>query len=137
MDVRSTPEQEALRGSAAQIVDRLGPRAVGQLDDVERAGKLDATIGAAGWRELRTATSDGSPWASGVEVAIVAEQLARGLTDAPFLGPTLAVELRRTAGLDAHGGRETVAMRPDLSALADPDRRAVAIDAAYAESALL
>ena len=32
MDVRLSPEQEALRDSAAQIVARLGPKAVGQLD---------------------------------------------------------------------------------------------------------
>ena len=57
MDVRYTPEQAALRDSVAQIVDRFGPRAVGQLDDVERALTLDATIEAAGWRELRTETS--------------------------------------------------------------------------------
>ena len=66
-------------------------------------------------------TSSGSPWASGVEVAIVAEELARGLADAPFPGPTLAAELRRAAGLPFDGVRETVAMRPDLSGLAAPN----------------
>ena len=98
MDVRLSPEQVALRDSAAQVVDRLGPHAVGELDDPERAGKLDAAVAASGWRELRSATDDGSPWASGVEVALVAEELGRGLADAPFLGPTLAAELRRLAG---------------------------------------
>jgi len=43
MDVRYTAEQAALRDSVAQIVDRFGPRAVGQLDVAERALKLDAT----------------------------------------------------------------------------------------------
>jgi len=137
MDVRYTAEQAALRDSVAQIVDRFGPRAVGQLDDAERALKLDATIEAAGLRELRAATSDGAPWASGVEVAIVAEQLGRGLADAPFLGPTLAAELRRAAGLPFDGLRETVAMRPGLSVLAAPNEQAVAIDAAHADSALM
>jgi hypothetical protein len=79
MDVRLSPEQVALRDSAAQVADRLGPHAVGELDDPERAGKLDAAITASGWRELRTATDDGAPWASGVEVALVAEELGRGL----------------------------------------------------------
>ena len=61
MDVRLSPEQVALRDSAAQVVDRLGPATVAQLDDAERAGKLDAAVAAAGWRELRTATDDGKP----------------------------------------------------------------------------
>ncbi|HEX5946470.1 MAG TPA: hypothetical protein VFY82_09345, partial [Acidimicrobiales bacterium] len=60
MDVRLSPEQQALRDSAAQVVDRLGPSAVGELDDAERAAKLDAAVDASGWRELRTATDDGS-----------------------------------------------------------------------------
>jgi hypothetical protein len=137
MDVRYTAEQAALSDSVSQIVDKFGPRAVGQLDDVERALKLDATIEAAGLRELRTATSNGAPWGSGVEVAIVAEQLGRGLADAPFLGPTLAAELRRVAGLPFDGRRETVAMGPGLSALAGPNEQAVAIDAAHADSALM
>ncbi len=98
MDVRLSPEQRALRDSAAQVVDRLGAHAVGELDDPERAAKLDAAVTASGWRELRTATDGGAPWASGVEVALVAEELGRGLADTPFLGPTLAAELRRLAG---------------------------------------
>src|SRR3954465_7632415 len=99
MDVRLSGEQLALRDSAARVVDQLGPRAVGQLDDAERAGKLDAAVTASGWRELRTANDDGQPWASAVEVAIVAEELGRGLADAAFFGPTLASELRRVAGI--------------------------------------
>jgi alkylation response protein AidB-like acyl-CoA dehydrogenase len=137
MDVRYSAEQRALRDSAAQVVDRLGLQAVGQLDDVERAAKLDAAVAESGWRELRTADDDGNPWASGVEVAIVAEELARGLADAPFLGPTLAAELRRLAGAPEATGRETVALRPDLSALAAPGDDAVAIDVTGADAALV
>ena len=51
-----------------------------------------------GWRELRVAAEGGGPLASGVEAAIVAEELGRGAADASFLGPTLAAELRRLAG---------------------------------------
>src|SRR5437899_1784578 len=98
MDVRYSAEQRALRDAAALLVDRLGPRAVGQLGDGERAAKLDAAIAGAGWRDLRTPNDDGAPWASAVEVAMVAEELARGRADAPYLGPTLAAELRRLAG---------------------------------------
>jgi alkylation response protein AidB-like acyl-CoA dehydrogenase len=132
MDVRLSPEQRALRDSAAQVVDRLGPQAVGQLDDRERLAKLDAAVAASGWRELRTATGDGAPLASGVEVGLVAEELGRGLADMPFLGPTLAAELRRlAAALPAPADvRETVAFTPDLGALAS------AVDGAVAGPAL-
>src|SRR5918994_3689018 len=98
MDVRLSPEQMALRDSVSQAVGRLAPHAVGELDDAERATKLDATVTAAGWRELRAPTDDGTPLASVVEAAIVAEELGRGLADVAYLGPTLALELRRLAG---------------------------------------
>jgi hypothetical protein len=101
MDVRLSPEQVALRQAAAQVVDRLGVHGVADLDDGERASKLDAAVAASGWRELRTATDDGAPWASAVEVALVAEELGRGLADAAFIGATLAAELRRRAGAPA------------------------------------
>ena len=132
MDVRLSPEQRALKDSAAQVVDRLGPRAVGQLDDPERAAKLDAAVAAAGWRELRTPADGGGPWASAVEAAIVAEELARGLADAAFLGPTLAAELRRLASAPVATTSETVALTADLGALGDT----IAVDAAGCSSAV-
>ena len=76
MDVRLSPEQAALRDAAAQVVDRLGVHGVAELDDRARAAKLDAAVAASGWRELRTATDDGTPWASAVEVSLVADALA-------------------------------------------------------------
>jgi alkylation response protein AidB-like acyl-CoA dehydrogenase len=109
MDVRLSPEQHALRDSVTHVVDRLGPKTVADLADSERAAKLDAAVVAGGWRDLRTAGDDGAPWASGVESAIVAEELARGAADAPFLGPTLAAELRRLAGAPPSAINETVA----------------------------
>jgi len=141
VDVRLSPEQSALRGSAVQVVDRLGVRAVAHLDDRERAGKLDAAVDATGWRELRTLAEDGGPWASPVEVAIVAEELGRGLADIAFLGPTMAADLRRLAGAPAAAGRETMALTADLAEPAcavDGDvTGAVAIDAEAATSALV
>jgi alkylation response protein AidB-like acyl-CoA dehydrogenase len=116
VDVRLSPEQVALRDSAAQVVDRLGPHAVAELDDAERAAKLDAAVAASGWRELRTASDDSRPWASAVEVAVVAEELGRGLADAAFLGPTLAADLRRLAGAPAADTLETVGLTANLSA---------------------
>jgi alkylation response protein AidB-like acyl-CoA dehydrogenase len=142
MDVRLSPEQVALRDAAAQVVDRLGVHGVAELDDRERAAKLDAAVAASGWRELRTATDDGTPWASAVEVALVAEELGRGLADAAFAGATLAAELRRRAGAPAAGGSETVVLCAGLGELAtDEGGRvspgAVALDAAIADTALL
>ncbi|MBV8690334.1 MAG: acyl-CoA dehydrogenase [Actinobacteria bacterium] len=102
MDVRFSSEQVALRDAAVQLLSRLAPKTVADLDDVERAAKLDAAVDAAGWRELRTAGDDGAPWASGVECAIVAEELGRHLADTAFIEPLLAVDCsaaseRRTA----------------------------------------
>src|SRR5271170_69806 len=98
MDVRLSAEQVALRDSAVQVVNRLGVHRVTELDDRERAAKLDAAVSTSGWRDLRTATDDGTPWASAVEVAVVAEELGRGLADTAFLGATMAAELRRLTG---------------------------------------
>ncbi|MEE2035366.1 acyl-CoA dehydrogenase family protein [Rhodococcus chondri] len=89
MDVRLTNEQQQLRDAAARLADDLGPGSVQDLDDAARVARLEKTVDSTGWRSLR---SDG---ASGVEVAIVAEEFARGLVDVPFLGPVLADDLRR------------------------------------------
>jgi alkylation response protein AidB-like acyl-CoA dehydrogenase len=142
LDVRLSPEQVALRDSAAQVVDRLGPSTVAGLDDAERTGKLDAAVAAAGWRELRTASDDGGPWASAVEVAVLAEELGRGFADAAYLGPTLAADLRRRVGAPASSTPETVALRLDLAWPAEANdegvvTEAVAVDARGAASALL
>jgi hypothetical protein len=115
---------------------------VAHLDDLERAAKLDAAVEASGWRELRAATEGGTPWASAIEVAIVAEELGRGLADTAFLGPTLAAELRRLTGAPSTSCRETVVLTSTLSAPADtvdgsPPASAVAIDARGSTTALV
>ena len=118
MDVRLSPEQQALRDSAARIVEKHGPHAVGALGDRERAAKLDAAVSGAGWRELRAAGDGDTPLASGVEVGIVAEELGRGLADVSFLGPTMASELRRLAGAPPGVDVETVVLGGDLLTVA-------------------
>ena len=111
MDVRLSTEQRALRDAAVGLVDKLGPNAVGQIGDADRVARLDAALAAAGWRELRVAADEsGTPLASGVEVAVVAEELSRRTADVAFLGPTLAADLRRLAGLEAGGPLETVVL---------------------------
>jgi Acyl-CoA dehydrogenase, C-terminal domain len=102
MDVRLTAEQQQLRDAAAKLSDDLGPGSVQDLADDGRITKLDRQIHQTGWRSLR---SDG---ASGVEVAIVAEEFGRGLIDAPFLGPVLADDLARQVGDD--GSESTIAV---------------------------
>jgi hypothetical protein len=97
MDVRLTAEQHQLRDAAAKLSDDLGPGSVQDLADDGRISKLDKQIQQTGWRSLR---SDG---ASGVEVAVVAEEFGRGLVDAPFLGPVLADDLARQVGDDGSG----------------------------------
>ena len=142
MDVRLSPEQVALRDSAAQVAGRLGLHAVADLDDTERAAKLDAAVSASGWRELRAESDDGGPWASAVEVAVVAEELGRGLADTPFLGPTMAADLRRLAGLAPATAAETVLLTSGLGDVAEivvgvVPADGVAVDARGAATALI
>jgi Acyl-CoA dehydrogenase, C-terminal domain len=95
MDVRLTAEQQQLLDAAAKLADDLGPAAVSDLADEERIARLDKQVKTTGWRSLR---SDG---ATGVEVAIVAEEFGRRLVDVPFLGPVLADDLTRHIDSDA------------------------------------
>jgi Acyl-CoA dehydrogenase, C-terminal domain len=119
MDVRLTAEQQQLRDAAAKLADDLGPGAVQDLADHSRIARLDRQIETTGWRSLR---SDG---ASGVEVAIVVEEFARGLVDAPFLGPVLADDLARQVGVDSRGS--TIALG-DRAFDARGYQRALALD---------
>jgi len=97
MDVRLTAEQQQLRDAAAKLADDLGPGAVNDLADDERIARLDKQVKTTGWRSLR---SDG---ATGVEVAVVAEEFGRRLVDVPFLGPVLADDLARRIDADSRG----------------------------------
>jgi hypothetical protein len=92
VDVRLTVEQRELREAAARLADDLGPGSVADLDDEVRVARLEKTVESTGFRTLR------SDEASGVEVAIVAEEFARGLVDVPFVGPVLVDDLARRLG---------------------------------------
>ena len=105
MDVRLTREQQQLRDAAAKLGDDLGPGAVHDLADDARIARLDRQIELTGWRSLR---SDG---ASGVEVAIVAEEFGRRLIDTPFLGPVLADDLARHLDTEVPGATVAIGDR--------------------------
>jgi hypothetical protein len=92
MDARLSAEQAELQAAAAKLADDLGPHSVLDLAEADRVRRLEQAVAASGWRSLR---SDG---ASGVEIALVAAELARGLVDVPFLGPALADALRPLPG---------------------------------------
>ncbi len=127
MDVRLSGEQRALRDAVVQLIDRLGPKSVADLEDVERQTKLAAAVASAGWLELRTAGDDGMPWASAVDAAIVVDELGRGLADVAFVGPTLAAELRRLAGVAPAGPRRSSWLAVSLSSPRHSRRRRRAI----------
>jgi hypothetical protein len=113
VDVRLTAEQQQLRNAAAALADELGPGSVAELGDEGRRSRLEKAVDATGFRTLRT---DG---ASGVEVAIVAEEFARGLVDVPFIGPILADDLaQRTETLPApvEGEPDSIGAGVDLTA---------------------
>lgn len=112
MDVRLTAEQQQLREAAASLADDLGPGSVADLDDEMRRARLEKAVDATGFRTLRT---DGG---SGVEVAIVAEEFARGLVDVPFAGPILADDLAQRTGrvpAAAAGEPDTIGAGVDLT----------------------
>jgi hypothetical protein len=114
MDARLAAEQADLRDAASKLAADLGPRSVLDLSDEERVAALETAMAATGWRSLR---SDG---ASGVDIALVAAELARGLVDVPFLGPVLADALLSAGGLPAVPGATVALAAPHPVA---PDAR--------------
>lgn len=144
MDVRLTAEQQQLRDAAAKLADDLGPAVVQDLDDQTRITRLDKQIENTGWRSLR---SDG---ASGVEVAIVAEEFGRRLVDSPFLGPVLADDLGRHVGadvsaatvafgdrvIDARGARRALWLSGDAVLAGDVQTASESVDLTRADATI-
>ena len=100
VDTRYSPEQLELRRSAAALVADLGPKTVDDLDDAagasasptprrDRAGSSSAVRARTTARSRRGSRSRSSP-----------RELGRGAADTPFLGPVVAVDLARQAGLE-------------------------------------
>ncbi|MEJ2206537.1 MAG: acyl-CoA dehydrogenase [Gemmatimonadota bacterium] len=99
MDARLTDEQEQILSTAAQVASALAPASPDALrasDDGRQHWEKLAQVGFLG---MRIPESAGGSALSGVEVALVAEQLGRRCLPLPFIGSAVcASELLRTAG---------------------------------------
>lgn len=144
MDALLTDEQNDLRQAAASLARDTGTGTVSELADGD-PDRAWALLSQSGFLALRMPDGLGTPQASGVEVAVVTEQLATHLVRAPFLGCcVLAAELARLAGADevlaAIGSGErrvTVCLSRDLTELASiPGGPAIAFDASGCDAAL-
>jgi alkylation response protein AidB-like acyl-CoA dehydrogenase len=141
VDTRYSPEQLELRRSAAALIGDLGPRTVDDLADSGRRARLADAARRAGWLDLRAAGEDDGPLASGVEVAIVARELGRAAADASFLGPVIAIDLARQAGLELDDAGASAVLDVSLIdfAVVSPTgaTEGVAVDCAGAERGIV
>lgn len=138
-------EQEALREMATDLARALA---------TEHPSDLETELTEQGWQTLvqtglvglHGPEELGGGGASGVELAVVAEQLGRSLAREPYVGSVvLAAELARVSGADDYLRRlcdgtlrATVALTPELDAIAVVDTPgAVAWDCAGCDQALM
>jgi len=132
VDARLTDDQVALRDVVDRMVRDSAPSSVRDLGDRDRTQRLAEHLRDAGLLALRDESED-----TGVEVALVAERLAFGALEVAFVGPTLAKDLCRRAGVAAPE-RCTVALAADMAGLASDVTLdgALAFDSAGAEVAV-
>jgi alkylation response protein AidB-like acyl-CoA dehydrogenase len=128
-----TDEQRGLRETVARMARKSSASSVAELGDKQRVDQLAKDLAEAGLLELR----DPEAGPTAVEVAIVAEELALTAAEASFVGPTLAADLCRRAGVKVPPS-STVALTDDLSHIATPSEltKAVAFDAGSVQRAL-
>ncbi len=132
MDTRYSDEQLELQRSAASLVADLGPKTVDDLDDASRRDRLADAARRSGWYELRGPGDGDQPLASAVEVAIIARELGRRAADTPYLGPVVAVDLARCAGLEVEDAATSAVFDRSLLdfAIAPAVSEGVAVDCA-------
>jgi alkylation response protein AidB-like acyl-CoA dehydrogenase len=132
MDTRYSDEQLELQRSAAALVADLRPKRVDDLDDATRRERLADAVRRSGWYELRGPGEGEAPLASGVEVAIIARELGRGAADTAYLGPVVAADLARHAGLEVEDASTSAVFDRSLLdlAIAPLAREGVAVDCA-------
>jgi alkylation response protein AidB-like acyl-CoA dehydrogenase len=137
-------EQEMLRDLARHVAASVAVAHPGDLGPVERT-KGWAALADAGLLGLRVRGPDGSPQASVVEVALVAEALGAALAPLPYVGTVVALEALARAGapapwideIAAGTARYGLLLTADLSRLARADdSSAVAFDVDDASWAL-
>ena len=133
-----------LKDLAHQVASSSAVTNPGALATVDRA-KGWAGLADAGLLGLRVRGADGTPAASGVEVALVAEALGAALAPLPYVGTVVALEALTRAGapagwideLAAGTTRYGLLLTADLSGLAHADDpAAVGFDVDHADWAL-
>jgi alkylation response protein AidB-like acyl-CoA dehydrogenase len=112
LDARLSEEQQQIRGTAEQIASELGPESPEGLPARNDGQKPWMRLAELGFLGMRIPEEAGGSPLSGVEVALVAEQLGRFSVPLPFIGSAVcASELLRAAG----AGREVLAALADGS----------------------
>lgn len=124
MDARLTEEQEQIRETAEQLARELGPDSPEGLPARGDGQKPWRQLAEVGFLGLRIPEEAGGSLLTGVEVALVAEQLGRFSVPLPFIGSAVcASELLRSAG----AGRDLLASlaegRLRLAPVLDPSMR--------------
>lgn len=99
MDARLSDEQEQIRETAEQLARELGPDSPESLPERDEGQKSWRRLAELGFVGLRIPEEADGSLLSGVEVALVAEQLGRFSVPLPFIGSAVcASELLRVAG---------------------------------------
>ncbi|MDE3203904.1 MAG: acyl-CoA dehydrogenase family protein [Acidobacteriota bacterium] len=142
MDATFDQEQEMLAQTAGRMADALGPSSVHDLESYDPSKAADELI-RSGMLGLALPERLGGSGATCVEVAIVAEALARRLVPVPYVGPVTALELLAAAGQDelvsdvVAGDRVvTLGLDTGLEGIAEADAALVAWEAAGATHAV-
>jgi alkylation response protein AidB-like acyl-CoA dehydrogenase len=153
MDVSIGPDQELLVETAARLAADVATTTTAGLRRAADAADAQDTSDDRGWEllvetgfvGLHVPEALGGAGGSGVDVALVAEQIGRVVSTVPFLGQAvLAPALLRAAGASEHDlapliagdERVTIALDPTLRRLARAGETAVAFDARGARRAL-
>ena len=98
MDTRLTEEQQLIRETAAKLCAELGPATAAQLPGEGSGSGAWGRLAATGLLGIRLPEVAGGSALSGVEAALVAEQLGRFCVPLPFIGSALcASEILRLA----------------------------------------
>lgn len=137
MDARLTEEQEHVQRTAGQLARALAPESPAHLDELGAHPEAWPKLAAAGLLGMRAPEAVGGSALSGVEVALVAEELGRACAPVPFVGAVIATQWLSDAGADPAllsqllDGELHLApvLAPDLRGPALPHTDGVAFDA--------